>query len=85
MSWEDILKRVGSADPSKIKTILDVAEKLHGKDERLQLEEEIDNNDSWANTVIKDLLKEIKIAMDSNEGKEYQELKDMQRSLEKLQ
>ncbi len=84
MNWEDILKRVGSADPTKIKTILDVAEKLHGKDERLQLEEEIDNNDSWANTVIKDLLKEIKTAMDSNEGKEYQELKDMQRSLERL-
>ena len=80
MSWEDILKR----DESKINAILDVAEKLHGADESRRLGKEIDS-DKEANAVIKDLLEEIRSAMRFNEGKEYQELKEMQITLEKLQ
>ena len=78
MSWENILKN----DESKINAILDVAEKFNGKKERLRLDDAID--DYGTNIVIDDLLQSIKTAMHFNEGKEYQELKEMQRTLEKL-
>ena len=80
MSWQTILKY-----NNKIKTILDVAEKIHGASYKDQLEYEIveqnqskskKNNygknamDRWANIYLKSLLRDIEIKMDIYEGNE---------------
>tara|TARA_R110000796_G_scaffold28157_1_gene77237 strand:- start:684 stop:935 length:252 start_codon:yes stop_codon:yes gene_type:complete len=82
MSWKDIIKEdkenlmdnpIVRAGYNKARdkdiTIFRIAERFYGVPTRVKIE---------------DLLAEIRSAMNHNEGKEYQELKEMESQLERL-
>jgi|TARA_R100000479_G_C6282214_1_gene163388 hypothetical protein len=71
MSWKDIIKS------DEFEIVLQAEEKLHDKKTRLKLEKEIEKDPEYADYMAKVLIKEIRQAMRFNEGKEYQELKEM--------